>query len=930
MASVLDLYQAPDTEPELVGPPEPPKKKPTVLDLYQAHQPPPPAAPPTGSRAGALFGAQAERERIPELIRRPEEPETVAPPRPDEPPEYLKRPAYEEAPAGAYGKPTTAERVLLPAARIGAPILASSAGALTGPGAPVVSPLLGAAASTATELGAQKYEKARGLRREVSPGGVAFQGALGAFQGVPLGTTLTAPARIAARTGEGALFGTGATAGQTLIEEHRLPTAGELATGAGMGAAFGAAGGTFEAKGVPYLHERSPEFMGPREFPSGRQLRATRKALATSAEQLAGETTAPPVGEPQRMVTRPGETIGTAGDDVATRLAAEPEAPTGFVGPTQPVPLPETTIRDPNGAPKKVYHGTPRPFENFSGENLSSDALFGPGVYLTDNPNVAGEYADSSRVVNQPMSPADRRAHFTPGRIIESGYVNVPPDKVLGYTETPDGRWSVQVVAVNPDGTAIYGERPRVHSSDPTYPPARSSNIRPAYADVRNPLNVDTPEGGQLYAALLREHDGDKTAVTQALQEQGYDGIVYEGGRRMGAGEPAHQVVVAFSPDQVHDAFSLEAAARHPMPDIGPPVPPDLAPPPPPPGREAPPPGAPGEGEGGQDFGPWGRPPTFRRYAGLGEALTGEEIPPQGGADPERMTRAIESIDREFSDVFDEPTRERLKQQVRDNEARFEYLGRGSQSMARTQGLARDLVFDLEAAKLEPKGTTWNAEQKQAASNHIASLDATIREAGAAYDADPTPQNGLILQKAEQDQIDAFTILRARGAEAGRMVNMFKASAEELASGNQRLMMAGLRRGVPPDKLAEIIRSTKPENVMQRAKMLLAFADRGPWHKRIRDVLNTGYISNILSGFKPHERNLLGNSIRAYLLTPTAQKFAGAYERFIQRVPEGERLIYSGESAKHFVGMRDSIPEAIEKAQQILIDGYTLEDRKST
>ena len=136
---------------------------------------------------------------------------------------------------------------------------------------------------------------------------------------------------------------------------------------------------------------------------------------------------------------------------------------------------------------------------------------------------------------------------------------------------------------------------------------------------------------------------------------------------------------------------------------IGPPEPPAFVGPPEPPGppgAEPPPPpeGPPPGGEYARDRlpppeerGPYGQRRPFRRYPGLGEALTGEEIGPQLGADPERMTRAIESVDREFGDVLDEPSRDRLKQQIRDNQARFEYLGRGKQTVERTQGLGRDL-----------------------------------------------------------------------------------------------------------------------------------------------------------------------------------------------------------------------------------------------
>jgi hypothetical protein len=659
-----------------------------------------------GAGLGGAFRTEAERAQVPEFLRRPEEEAAPAAPQPFEPPPLLKRPAYEEAPPGAYGKPTRLEEAALTGVRIGVPMAAGiTAGALTGPGAPVTVPLMSAAAGTAAELGAEEYERRRGLRREISPGQVAFQGALSAIPGVKLPATLGPVVRTGVRAGEGVVMGTGGTAGSTFIEEGRLPTAEELAWGGGLGAVLGTAGGAVEAKGIPYLRERAPGFVGPRETPSSWQLHATEKAR-TSAEQLAGETTAPPVGaEPgPRMVTRPGEII--EGGPVAVEPRAVPPEAAEFIGP--PAPTPEEAV--PVGRSTTPFIGPPEP----------------------------------------PPAPGE-----------------LPP-----------------------------------------------------------PPGIEAP----------------------------------------GAGRP----------------------------------------------WEAPP----------EELGPYGQAPTFRRYPGLGEALTGEEIGPQLGADPERMTRAIESIDREFGDVFDEPTRDRLKQQIRDNQARFEYLGRGKQTVERTQGLARDLLFDLDKAKLEPQGTTWNPEKTQAAKNHIVSLDQSIVAAQEAFDADPTPQNGLILQKAAQDQVDAFNIYRARGAEAGRTVNIYKASAEDIASGNQGLMMAALRRGVRPDQLADIIKSTGPKDITTRAEMLMAVSERGPWHKRLRDNLQTIWISNILSGPPPHMRNVLGNSINA-LLSPVVKGAAAFHERFLARVPDAERTVRLGEVGKHFVGLYDGMPDAIYKAAEVLTRGYT-------
>ncbi len=930
MASVLDVVRAtnapaaPAADAELVGPPAPPKRtvadivnapppKRTVVDVVNAHQAAQELQP--GAAAGGMIGGVARREeeraQIPELLRRPEEEEPPVAPRPDEAPPLLRRPAYEEAPAGAYGKPTRLEKAALYGTRMGVPIVAGvGAGALAGPGAPVVGPLAGASAATATELGLQKYETARGLRKEVSPGGVVLQGVLGGFQGLPLPTTLAAPVRFGARTLEGAGVGTGATTLGTLIEEKRLPTKEELAWGAATGAAFGAVGGGIETKGIPYLHERSAEFVGPREggVMSRRQLRATEQARVTSADQLAGETTAPPVGEPEpRMVTRPGETIGGEPGEFVGPPAPEPAAaPAGRVSPVYRY----DDVTGMSADDLEAAHADQRAYE----QGATVD-VFGP--------EGAKRYEQLQRTANSTIAPHETtRAASDEIARMESGLTPAQEQRLFGIGEE----------GYNADDLR------RIARAARDYHPANVADMPDA--DLLNTA------GRELLSGNLKDDPVAVIRLHGALRElgnRGYDkSVIQDAVVRRAAREgvspgDAQELLDANLRDlqtrqarPTPEAAALPAPVRalpapEPAPVVGPPEPPAPAggEPAPPPGGEAPGAGRPWEAPP-EETGPYGQRPTFRKSPGLGEALTGEEIEPQRAADPARMTRAIEAIDREFGDVFDEPTRERLKQQIRDNQARFEYLGRGTQTVERTKGLARDLIFDLDAAKVEPKGTTWNPEQTQAAKNHVVALDQTIQDARAAYDADPTPENGLLLQKAAQDQVDAFTILRARGAEAGRTVNIFKASAEELASGNQRLLTAALRRGVPPDRLAEIIRNTEPRDVQARAEMLMELSRKGPWHSRLMDTMQSFFISNLLSGFGPHERNLLGNSVRA-VATPATRPFSAAIERYISRVPAGERQIYAGQGAKEYAAVKDSLWEASVKALEVLRRGYTSE-----
>jgi hypothetical protein len=55
---------------------------------------------------------------------------------------------------------------------------------------------------------------------------------------------------------------------------------------------------------------------------------------------------------------------------------------------------------------------------------------------------------------------------YRPGAIVQSYYGH---DRVISYTPpSKDKGWSVEVIAVNPDGSPIPGERPRVHFTEPT------------------------------------------------------------------------------------------------------------------------------------------------------------------------------------------------------------------------------------------------------------------------------------------------------------------------------------------------------------------------------------------------------------------------------------------------------------------------------
>jgi hypothetical protein len=53
----------------------------------------------------------------------------------------------------------------------------------------------------------------------------------------------------------------------------------------------------------------------------------------------------------------------------------------------------QTAIKGPDGLPKRMYHGTPHAFDEYDYRRLSDQSLYGKGVYTTENPHIASEYA---------------------------------------------------------------------------------------------------------------------------------------------------------------------------------------------------------------------------------------------------------------------------------------------------------------------------------------------------------------------------------------------------------------------------------------------------------------------------------------------------------------------------------------------------------
>ena len=180
-----------------------------------------------------------------------------------------------------------------------------------------------------------------------------------------------------------------------------------------------------------------------------------------------------------------------------------------------------TKVVNPDGTPLKLYHGSAAVFDEFKIDK-AKPGLFGTGIYLTDEPKIAGGNVSDpiTEIVNgktitrhetsphfgyaEPRLPANRvmvdpkeiEEHYKPGKIVE-GYAGI--DKVISFNKLDPKNpymWSVTVQGLNPETLQpLKGDqgRPRTHSTAPYSQSVMSPNVRPAYVNIKNPFDIDGP-----------------------------------------------------------------------------------------------------------------------------------------------------------------------------------------------------------------------------------------------------------------------------------------------------------------------------------------------------------------------------------------------------------------------------------------------------
>lgn len=211
-----------------------------------------------------------------------------------------------------------------------------------------------------------------------------------------------------------------------------------------------------------------------------------------------GNALAEAIGKPDHIMGAAPESA----QDAINQIRETPEFKNWFEG---------SAATTDDGKPEPLYHGSNAAgFNEFSQENLSPYSLYGPGVYMTNSPDLAGEYAGFNKE-GKPLpaifgSPAfrgnialkDIRDYFTPGKIVKSygGY-----DKVIAFHEPepnaayPKNHWSVDVVETDKNGNPKYGARVRNHSSPPdklNFAQEKGKAVYPLVASIKNPFDMDS------------------------------------------------------------------------------------------------------------------------------------------------------------------------------------------------------------------------------------------------------------------------------------------------------------------------------------------------------------------------------------------------------------------------------------------------------
>lgn len=297
----------------------------------------------------------------------------------------------------------------------------------------------------------------------------------------------------------------------------------------------------------------------------------------------------------------------------------------------------------------------------------------------------------------------------------------------------------------------------------------------------------------------------------------------------------------------------------------------------------------------------------------------GGEVPPQQPRPADRLARQVERVDELYANL-PEPNRQVLREVIADNADELAVAARGRQPIARTEAIARELVFDPRFAKTVASSDVPLEQQVTALGNHVGFFTNRVAElARLAAEHPDKPELKLDVKKAYADLVGTVSALTGRSADAGRALRMLRETRTAFSAGNPRVIKRALEMGVDADRLVDMLAKIDPEDTLSQYRLLQGLRTPGA-----RGYWRWYWYSSLLSRPRTHVRNVVGNNLNlAYKIASTP--VAGALERVRGVAPE-ERTVLAGELGHQVHAWRTALPDAWRKALFMFRNGFSLRD----
>lgn len=604
----------------------------------------------------------------------------------------------------------------------------------------------------------------------------------------------------------------------------------------------------------------------------------------------------------------------------------------------------ESTARMVEAAPtyKKMYHGKATEFDEFDPDKMDPNAKYGPGLYVTDTPKVAGSGDQWNKGYGEQRASRSFQPHDYDLLDAETAkFETLKNDSTMSPEDLQD--WRTYLQDLEDSTRRQFGPRK----------PLTGPNIRPINVpDNLNLLDAEAPvppelarqserflglqpgflkgiNGEMVYARLFEDIGGSlpelegKKALNKTLAEWGYDGIRYDGGKAMPMigddGNPIrHEAVVIFpeSLKKVRNAIT---------------------------GKE----GGAFAGVGQDEEGN----PTFdpeRAVLGVAGGTIAGKIAKKGGVrkvlgdaagiiPPVKPPTAIGT-----TPPAKQPPREGFAGNVRlekyDPEVQPIIKGwadthadevaearRGIISDKQVRSLAESLAHEVgvDAKRWKP-GQTMKAEEILTLRGTLHGKAEEVLEAQKAVAAggDSTP-NLLRLRLALEEHAAVQRAVTGVSAEAGRALRQFRQSVDSALADNDTAKMEKILRTIGGRGNAADLAKRLGQVDLKNPQQVYQFI-RSATTPQLGDYITELFYNSILSSPKTHIVNIASNLINT-ISSPIERGVAAAVDAPLALLSGRPRARFFGEAGADTYGLLAGLSEGTRAALYTLKNGFTLE-----